>query len=163
MSCSENVPDLLQYAFRLALQSRVPMVLDRIVRAAQHAQENREPLLGKPATQLDWQHSQRPPAQVQAPPNSLSITHRPGRSLAISVQRLPKRRCAKQMRRSSSGDHGSFRMVGSSWFLMSSRHCLPLRPLSCAATMAHLRSPCSFTSATIRSSSSCDHGRLRGV
>jgi len=99
----------------------------------------------------------------KAPPNSPLCTHRPGRSLAISVQRLPKRRCAKQMRRSSSGDHGSLRMVGSSWFLKRSRHCLPLRPLSCAATMAHFRSPCSFTSATIRSSSSCDHGRLRFV
>ena len=51
-------------------------------------------------------------------------------------------------------------MVGSSWFLKRSRHCLPLRPLSCAATIAHLRNPCSFTSRTMSSSSSDDHGRL---
>jgi hypothetical protein len=67
------------------------------------------------------------------------------------------------MRRSSSGDQGSLRIVGSSWFLNRSLHCFPLRPLSCAATMAHFRSPCSLTSATISSSSSCDHGRLQVV
>jgi len=56
------------------------------------------------------------------------------------------------------GEQGG-REHGPTWFLYRSLHCLPLLPLSCAATMAHLRSPCSLTSLTMRSSSSCVHGR----
>ena len=65
----------------------------------------------------------------------------PGRNLAISVHLLPRHFCALHIARSSSGVHGSRLMVGSSWFLKRSRHCLPLRPGSCAAMTAHFRRP----------------------
>ena len=55
------------------------------------------------------------------------LSVRPGRSFAISAQRLPKLRCAAMSSPSSSSDHSLLLIAGSRWLCQRSRHCLPLR------------------------------------
>ena len=53
----------------------------------------------------------------------IELSVRPGRSLAISAQRLPRRRCARRMISSSSADHASLQIEGLRWLCQRSRHC----------------------------------------
>ncbi len=87
----------------------------------------------------------------------LTLSVRPGRSLAISVHLFPYISCAWTIPRSSSSVHGPLLMCGSSWFLYLSRHCLPLRCCSRFPIRDHDFVPCSATSFRMRSSS-CECG-----
>ena len=86
--------------------------------------------------------------------HTYALSVRPGSFLAISAHLLPSDRCSFMMMPSSFAVHGPFLMPGLSWLCHRSRHCLPLRPLSFAATVAQLPGPCLRTiAATLRSSS----------
>mmetsp|Transcript_37680 Transcript_37680/g.117897 ORF Transcript_37680/g.117897 Transcript_37680/m.117897 type:complete len:532 (+) Transcript_37680:2095-3690(+) len=87
---------------------------------------------------------------------------RPGRSLAISHQRLPKICCASKMMVSSSSVHGALEMLGSRWLNHRSRHCLPMRPGRSAAMSDHFTfpTPWRMTMSRTTSSSAACHGPL---
>ena len=90
----------------------------------------------------------------------IALSVRPGSALAISHQRLPCCRCITRMRRSSSCDHFSLRMLGSRWLCHLSLHCLPMRPGSAAAIALQFLAPCSSTICLRISSSSLVQGPL---
>jgi hypothetical protein len=95
----------------------------------------------------------------------IALSVRPGRNLAISAHLLPSSACFAISMSSSSCDHASFRIAGSSWLCHLSRHCLPLRPGRYLAISAQRLAPstprCSATSRRTVSSSSCVQGRCR--
>mmetsp|Transcript_24129 Transcript_24129/g.72408 ORF Transcript_24129/g.72408 Transcript_24129/m.72408 type:complete len:218 (+) Transcript_24129:82-735(+) len=88
----------------------------------------------------------------------MAFSERPGRSLEISHQRLPKLACAWKSVWVSWASQSPFLMEGSRWLYQRSRHCLPRRPImrfldgsgsgssgsgfwSLAAICAHLMTP----------------------
>ena len=67
---------------------------------------------------------------------------------------LPRTRCVSKRTASSSGVQSPFLMSGSRWLNHRSRHCLPMRPGSCAAITLHLMFPAPWRSTMSRTTRS---------
>lgn len=90
----------------------------------------------------------------------IALSVRPLRYFAISDHRFPKCLCSSSNMRSSATVHGSFLTLSSKWLCHLSRHCLPVLPLSWAATAGHARVPSSATICLTIASSAFVHGLL---
>mmetsp|Transcript_5375 Transcript_5375/g.15801 ORF Transcript_5375/g.15801 Transcript_5375/m.15801 type:complete len:590 (-) Transcript_5375:701-2470(-) len=92
-----------------------------------------------------------------------AFSARPGSMRAISLQRLPTRRCASSRILSSSGVQSLFFTLESRWFNHRSRHCFPARPGIFSAILDHCLGPNWPTRSRRSWSSSGSQGPLTGL
>ena len=87
----------------------------------------------------------------------IALSVLPGNRGAMRAQAFPHAACFSSKIWSSSGDHSLLLISGLRWLCHRSRHCLPMRPGSCAAINDQRLAPCLPTSVTIATSSSWVH------